>query len=159
MGQLEYVSMSPAVNIVFIIGGIIGGVVLLLLCVILVLILLKIVNCLCSDKQPVPLSLVSAGQDDKIEMNVNIVYQKSAVTSISGLQTDSVHLYEELSDDFREEMMAASKMKQEQAMEADHEDDYEHVSIMDNEDKIVNTATEDTASVTSGGYDHLSPKI
>ena len=150
MGQLEYVSMSPAVNIVIIVGGIIGGVVLLLLCVILVLILLKIVHCLCSDKQLIPLSL---GQDDKIEMNVNMVYQKSTVTGIS-YQTDSDHLYEELSDYFREEMMAASKMKQEQAMEADHEDDDDYVSIMDNEDKI-----ENTASVTSGGYDHLSPKI
>ena len=132
---------------------------LLLLCAILVLILLKIVHCLCSDKQLFPLSLVFAGQDDKIEMNVNIVYQKSTFTGISGLQTDSDHLYEELSDDFREEMMAASKMKQEQAIEADHDDDDDYVSIMDNEDKIVNTATEDTASVTSGGYDHLSPKI
>ena len=69
VGQLEYVSMAPAVDIAPIAGGIIGGMVLLI-CVILFLLFLKIVHHrLCSHERLLPLSLVSPGLGDEIEMN------------------------------------------------------------------------------------------
>ena len=81
VGQLEYVSMAPAVDIAPIAGGIIGGMVLLI-CVILFLLFLKIVHHrLCSHERLLPLSFVSPGLGDEIEMTDNIVYQTAIHTS------------------------------------------------------------------------------
>ena len=185
VGQLEYLSMAPAVDIAPIAGGIVGGMVLMI-CVILFLIFLKFAHRLCSRHQQLPLSFVSSGQDDEIEMNVNIVYQRSA-----GVHTESTevvdHSYEKFSCEFEEKTMTASKMGQgidhdqvndhlypkDRALdgkEIDQEDDdyyYGNVDLFtkhDKEDKMKNTGqttvnTTHKSSEFEDIYDHLFPKI
>ena len=87
---------------------------LLLLCVILVLILLKIVHCLWSDKTTCSTQL-------SFRCIRNQPLSASGVCKLTLITCTK--------EPSGEEMMAASKMKQEQA---DHEDD-DYVSIMDNE--------------------------
>ena len=113
VGQLEYISQAAAVDIAPIAGGAAGGVVLLI-CVILVLIILKLAHHLCSHRSLVPLSYDTADHDDdKIEMNYNIVYQRS--TGISGsLDPEVNHSYEELPGEFEEVAMVVRKKEKEQ---------------------------------------------
>ena len=110
VGQLEYISQAAAVDIAPIAGGAAGGVVLLI-CVILVLFILKLAHHLCPHQSLVPPSYDTA--DDKIEMNYNIVYQRS--TGVSGsLDPEVNHSYEELSGELEEVVMAVRKKEKEQ---------------------------------------------